>query len=191
MRRRLRNVTRRKVLGVGVVILLAACNRSPDGGKRYQPAVRISICDLLRDVSRYRGKTIALTGVYWLGLQQSCPQGFTTAQHTWPTAASLTTTDSVGDGEKLPFTTDRASWEELESLVMREARARHREEIWVTVVGLLRAPDSYVLNDGKVFRGYGPFNLFPVELVVQRVSKITINSTPTYDYGEIIDHPLE
>jgi hypothetical protein len=84
--------------------------------------------------------------------------------------------------------TDQKSWDELDALVLREAKAGHREEVWVTVVGLFQAPQAYILEDGHVVGGYGHIAVFPAELVVERVLGTIIRRTRTYDYRELLRH---
>ena len=60
------------------------------------------------------------------------------------------------------------------------------EEIWVTVVGMLRAPESYVRKDGQVVGGYGHLGGYPAQLVVKTVVNIAIKERPTYDYRELL-----
>jgi len=64
-------------------------------------------------------------------------------------------------GEVAAFTTDSKSWDQMEQLVQREARAGWRGEIWVTVVGMIRAPESYVGKNGQMVGGYGHLGGYP------------------------------
>jgi hypothetical protein len=84
------------------------------------------------------------------------------------------------------FATDDKSWENLELFVRQEARAGKREEIWVTVTGMLRAPASYVRKDGKVVGGYGHLGGYPAQLVVKNVLDISVRKNRTYDYRELL-----
>jgi hypothetical protein len=100
---------------------------------------------------------------------------------------NLTSLQNSGpEGEAHTSQIDLGSWERLDELVIREAKAGHREEIWATFTGIARAPDSYALPDGHVTPGYGHLGSLPVELFVERVSDVTVRSSPTYDYAELL-----
>jgi hypothetical protein len=151
----------------------------------------MTICELLKDPSAYRGKLVTVTGIYWYGLRESCPKPLVTRNHTWPTAIDMVQSDIPGaPGEEAPFTTDTKSWDHLQLFVLQEARAGRREEIWVTVVGMLRAPESYVRKNGQAFGGYGHLGGYPAQLVVKAVLDIAIKDRPTYDYRELLRRVL-
>src|SRR4051794_38134957 len=65
------------------------------------------------------------------------------------------TTQCVEEEEAIDFTTDQNTWDELGKLVIKEGPAGHREEIWATFTGVLRAPKSYIMAEGRVVGGYG------------------------------------
>ncbi len=147
----------------------------------------ISVCELLENVTRYRSKMVSIRGVYWYGLRQSCPEPFVTDGHRWPSAVNLVDSGSpLLEPGVASFATDRQSWDQLDEVVLREARAGHREGIWVTVTGMIQAPASYLREDGQVVGGYGHLGVFPAELVVERVSDILIKADPSYDYREFL-----
>jgi hypothetical protein len=54
--------------------------------------------------------------------------------------------------------------------------------------GEVRAPKEYIRKDGSVTGGYGHLGVFPAELVVERVSEISVVPTPTFDYAELLRH---
>jgi hypothetical protein len=90
--------------------------------------------------------------------------------------------------EAVQFQTDIRSWDRLDAVVLREAKARRREEIWVTVTGLVRAPEKYVREGGRIAAGYGHLGIFPAEIVVQQIRDVVVKPTPTYDYGALVRH---
>jgi hypothetical protein len=147
----------------------------------------VTVCDLLANVSRYRGQVVTLRGVYWNGLRDHCSQPLVTGDHVWPSAVNLVDSEYPSFASDVAhFKTDVRSWDELDAIVLREAKARRREAIWVSVTGLVRAPASYVREDGKVVAGYGHLGTLPVELVVKQIRDVLIKPTPTYDYGALV-----
>jgi hypothetical protein len=173
---------------------LCACSgaqitQGTDKRSRMQPT---KLCDLLKNLQFYRGKIVAVRGIYWYGLRQTCPEPFVTSGHTWPSALNLADSDFMAKyGDPVPFETDRESWDRLDELTIREGKAGRREEIWVTIVGKLQTPEAYTRRDGQVVGGYGHLGVFPAELVVERVSEIAIKSNPSYDYREILRGPMQ
>ena len=109
----------------------------------------ISVCDVLADPIRYRQRVVTVRGIYFDGLRQDCAQPLVTARHAWPKALSLVDAKSSPAREGEPaLVTDLVSWERLDKLVVGEAKARRKEEIWADVTGFLRAPERYVDGNG-------------------------------------------
>ena len=190
MLRRYRNATQNSVCLVallGAVVCAYTSAQGPESSQHRISARPIAVCELLKHVGSYRGKRIVVRGIYWFGLRQSCAEAFVTRDHRWPSAINLVDSDShtPNDGQ-IPFKTDRRSWDELDQLVLGEGRAGRREEIWVTIAGEVRAPQEYVRKDGSLAGGYGHLGVFPVELVVERVSDISVVPRPTFDYKELL-----
>jgi hypothetical protein len=188
MRRRWRSAILNK--GWAVALALAAADghvtahaQKAEDSTGRQP---VTICELLKNVQAYRGKVVAVRGIYWYGLRQSCAEPLVTGGHAWPSALNLVDTAAARSEAETPaFKTDRSSWDRLDELVVREAKAGQREEIWATVVGFVRAPVTYI-RDGKVVGGYGHLGAFPAELVVEHISDVSIMPAPTYDYRELL-----
>ena len=180
-------MTKRLMPGsVAVVIFLAtlciACARPAADLNKSSDQPTKTVCDVLRSAPFYNRKIVAVRGIYWNGLSQTCPDSIVT-RYGLPNALNLSTSALVRSDEAVSFETDEASWDQLDELVLREARAGHREEIWVTVVGQFRTMD---FHDGIPTGGFGHLGAFPAELVVERVYDIKIEPAPTYDYGEIL-----
>ena len=111
----------------------------------------------------------------------------------------LTSTDNPLPGEPPSgFTTDDAAWAALdkaERAAEREAKQGRRVEVWVTVMGRLRASDRRSPTgpcDRAVNSGYGHPGVFPAELVMQSVLAIEVvpNADSPYDYSNIYRGPL-
>jgi len=118
-----------------VVVLLLALAVAPRCGAQTQPRV-LSVCELSNDFGAHRDKVIAVRGIYYYGLRQTCSQ--TCATGPWPSFLDLVGT---GSREKSPaFVTDDANWAALinvQETVEAEAKKGKRLEIWVTAIGRL------------------------------------------------------
>lgn len=167
-------------------LILAGCSRP-------QPStVVLSVCDLSRDFTAYRGKLVAVRGVYYYGLRQTCPQ--TCINGPWPSFLDLIGTGTTLRSEPpVAFVTDELSWAALDKVqraVERDAKRGRRVEIWVTVLGQLRArahrsplgPCDMVANGS-----YGHLGAFPAQLVVESFSNIEVipNASSPYDYSNM------
>ena len=160
------------------------------GGDRQEaiPPQPIDICELLKHLPEYRGGVITVTGIYWYGLRESCPgPPLVTGTHTWPTAIDLVTSDFTAKGElSPPFKTNGKSWERFQLFVRQEAGDGDRKEIWVTVTGMLRTPESLLRKDGHIFGGYGHLGGYPAQFVIKEVINFSVKNRPTYDYRELL-----
>src|ERR1700680_3997051 len=56
------------------LVVIAAC--SGQNTKDPRDLRKLTVCDLLKNVEIYRGKTVVVRGIYWLGLRQACPEPF-------------------------------------------------------------------------------------------------------------------
>jgi len=178
IRRRFKSaILSKRCVGVILVATIYGCVlvQARPSQQEANPPRPMTVCEIFKNPSAYRGKVVTVKGIYWYGLRQSCAEPFVTGKHTWPTVIDMVHSDIRGAaGEEAPFTTDNQSWDRLQLFVRQEARAGRREEIWVTVVGMLRAPESYVKRDGTVVGGYGRLSLCPAQLVMKTVLGISI-----------------
>lgn len=143
-----------------------------------------TVCDLSKDFSAYRDKSVAVRGVYLYGLRQTCPGKCATGP--WPSFIDL-----VGTG--------RESWEEVdraERVAEREAKRRNRVEVWVTVVGKLRtmARRTSLGPCDKIesqYFGYGHLGAFPAQIEVESFSDVQITTNPVslFDYSNLYRGP--
>ena len=172
-----------RVVTLFVALFSAGCTVPGHKGSHdlgsAQPAT--SVCDILGRLAQYREQMVTVTGIYWYGLRQSCAQPLPGGL---PMVIDFATSGIRRTEEPVSFTTDWKSWEDLERLVKREATAQHKEEIWVTAVGMLRALGP--LPNGKVIAGYGHLGAYPAQFVVQRIISVSIKPIPTYDYAELL-----
>jgi hypothetical protein len=147
----------------------------------------IGLCELLKNIESYRGRIVAVRGVYFHGLRAECRTPFRRGSKTWGSAVEVAHSSRArDDGETVPFETDMESWRRIEDLVMAAAKVGLRGEIWVTIVGFVRAPESYVRKDGGTVQlGYGHLGVFPAEISVHYMKDVEFKCVPTYDYGEI------
>src|SRR5208282_801816 len=109
----------RPVAALASLLALAA------GGQQQSNPPLLSVCELSKDYGAYRGKLVAVRGVYYYGLRQTCSQKC--AEGPWPSFIEL-----VGAKNG---TFDGLS--KVEQSVGLEAKKGKRFEIWVTAVGQL------------------------------------------------------
>lgn len=190
MRRLYRNATQTSVWLVAFLgAVTGACTsaQAPKSSQRGIGVRPITVCELLKNATSYRGKRVVIRGVYWYGLRGSCAEPFVTRMHQWPSAINLVDSEfRHPNTDSVSFRTDRKGWDDLDELTIKEGRAGRREEIWVTIAGLVRAPEEYVRKDGSLAGGYGHLGVFPAELVVEHVSEISVVPNPTFDYKELL-----
>lgn len=174
-----------------VVILVIGISFPRSNAQPAENALRAGnpsmICDLFANLESFSGRIVVVRGIYWKGLRQACRDPLVVRGRTYPTAIELVDSASVSTSNPVSFKTDDSSWNQVDKIVIREAKARHHEEIWVTVVGQLRAIRT---QEGSVAGGYGHLGAYPAELVVERMFDVRIVSRPTYDYGEILKGPV-
>lgn len=135
---------------------------------------------------------VAVKGVYYYGLRQTCPQAC--ANGPWPSFLDLTSSGYTPSGEPaVGFITDERSWAALDKVqqaVEREAKLGKKAEIWVTVLGQVRAsPRRSPIGpcDRAVNGGYGHLGVYPAQLVVRSVTSIEVvpNAHSPYDYSNM------
>jgi hypothetical protein len=151
----------------------------------------MTVCELSNDFAAYRDKVIAVRGIYYYGLRQTCPQTCTTGP--WPSFLDLVGT---GSREKSPaFVTDDANWAALinvQETVEAEAKKGKRLEIWVTAIGRLNTNARRTLlgpcdRIGSRLYGYGHLGAYPAQLVVKYFTDLEIKMNPKspYDYSNM------
>jgi hypothetical protein len=168
-------VTRPLPALVSLLVIAASGQQPPE-----PPA--LSVCELSKDYGAYRGKVVAVTGVYYHGLRQTCPQKC--AEGPWPSFLDL-----VG-AENNTF--DGLS--KVERSVELEAKKGKRFEIWVTAVGQLEtslSPPAPCDVAGRRFRGYGHLSAFPAQITVSSFRDIEVKENPksAYDYANMYHGP--
>jgi hypothetical protein len=158
-----------------VVFALASCKQQP------QRIAVMTLCDLSKDFTAYRGRAVVVRGVYFYGLRQSCPQ--TCATGPWPSFVDLVGRDAAHD----------ATWGDLadaERTAEREAKEGRRVEVWVTVKGTLNAGDRHSPVgpcDRVVNSGFGHLGVFPAQIVVEAFDNIKVvpNANSAYNYDHV------
>ena len=150
-------------------------------GMQSQPSPRfVMACDLSKDYGAYRDQWIAVRGVYYYGLRQTCEQKC--ADRPWPSFIDLAGArngafDALG---------------KVEREVERKAKQGKRYEIWVTAVGRLKtearlSPLGPCDKAGSRYFGYGHLGAFPAQLVVESFHDIEVRENPDseYDYANM------
>ena len=156
----------------------------------HEPAT-VPLCELFKDLRSYSGKIVSVSGQLYSSSEVSalgahCNDKFITKyspspllpepqfDYVWPTALDLaTSTFAANEGKKLSFGTDDAAVSQVCAQIRRE-RAKYGNqavETWVTVVGMVRLKDDYVIgkgSDGKMRgNGYGHLSTYPGQLVIK------------------------
>lgn len=169
---------------------LGGCERETSRIAAVQTTVPAtqSVCSLFRDLGAYAGRRVQVRGVYYSGLRQhDCGWRFMASGKEWPFAVDLVDADSYSEEVHPPaFATDRASWDELNRVTIRQGLSGKKAEIWVTVVGTLRGPAKGLLPNGGAIGGYGHLGVYPAQIVAERIHSIEVLATPTYDYATIL-----
>ena len=168
----------RSIPGLLLILVIAS-----SGQPRPTPPL-LSVCDLSKDYGAYRDKLVAVKGVYYYGLRQTCQQ--TCADGPWPSFLDLVGSDNV-------------SWAALvkaEQTAELEAKRGKRFEVWVTIVGQLEtrarlSPLGPCDKKGSRYLGYGHLGVFPARLVVRYFSDIEVIENPKspYDYSHMYRGP--
>jgi hypothetical protein len=185
MLRPFRSVTLIKYAAAIVTIALGGCSLTQVSDLGSHATTPVTVCEVLKNLGRYRGKKVTIGGVYWYGLRQPCVDPFVTGEKVWPSAVDLASSQIVaGTQDAVPFRTDQLSWDKMETLVQQEAEAGRREEVWVTAIGVLRALQTR--KDGQVVGAYGDLGTFPAQLIIERVVNVEIRPNPTYDYSVLL-----
>lgn len=141
----------------------------------------VSVCELLGDIESHRGTFVSVRGIYFGGLQQNCPEPFRVGDRTYASVLNLTVDFKGESGVPTAFHTDRATWDELERIVVQEGKAGRKEEIWITITGKFDAVRK--TGAGKIVGGYGHLGVLGADIFVKRVSGIEIRQEPTFDYS--------
>ncbi len=176
----------RAAFGLLLAAMMTSCSRPA-----AQPP-HFTVCELSRDFGAYRGRLIAVRGVYYYGLREDCPERC--SDGTWPSFLDL---GGIGGANPMALAsaTDYAGWtsvEEAQRTVEHEAKKGRRLEVWVTAIGELktmakRSPLGPCDKIGSRHYGYGSLGVAPAMLVVHRFSDIQIKANPDspFDYSHM------
>lgn len=158
-----------------VLVGMESCGQQPSR------TTVMTVCDLSRDFTAYRDRSVVVRGVYFYGLRQKCLQ--TCATDPWPSFVDLVGSDAGGDG----------IWAEVaqaERRAEQEAKEGRRIEVWVTVRGKLntserRSPIGPC--DRVVNGGFGHLGRFPAQIAVEAFNDVQVipNAASPYDYSHI------
>ena len=158
-----------KLAVAALALTFGACSRWKE------PPLRVmSVCELSRDFSKYRGQVIAVRGIDFYGLRQGC--GGKCAVGLWPSFVDYSggATDEV--------------WSEIATLEKEAARRTalgEHVELWVTIVGKLNAREHRSPLgpcDPVALGGYGHLGGYPAELKVREFRDFEIHVHPHSDY---------
>jgi len=161
----------------------------------------VPLCELFKDLRSYAGKIVAVWGQLYSSSEVSalgahCNDKFITKyspspllpqpqfEYVWPTAVDLaSSTFAANEGEKLSFRTDDAAVSQVYAQIRRERAKFGNQEVetWVTVVGMVRLKNDYVIgkgSDGKMRgNGYGHLSTYPGQLVIKTMFEPVVAPT--------------
>lgn len=110
-------------------------------------------------------------------IETNCGFRFEAGSQSWPTALSIALPSEESHTDPpVQYTLDRTAENLLRLLVSFARSEENRERIIVTIEGELRV--------GKAFRavssndGYGPFGMYPGELVMKTIRHVEISVAP-------------
>lgn len=130
----------------------------------------IGVCEVFRNPAAYRGKIVAIRGIYNGALTERCGGGvFQLGGRRWVTAINLADSEHAAQhGDVVGFRTERASWDHLDRLAYAKGKLVTRV-VRVTAVGRLETVE--VRPDGLATSGYGHLGVLPAQLTVQRMDR--------------------
>ena len=162
------------------VAALAALLVTTSGGQPRPSPLVLSVCELSKDYGAFRDKVVAVRGVYYYGLRQTCQQKC--ADGPWPSFIEL-----VGNGGGTFEAVDK-----VQRTIELEAKKGKRLEIWVTAVGQLEtmarlSPNGPCDKKGSMYMGYGHLGAYPAQLTVRSFTNIEVKENPKspYDYSHM------
>ncbi len=136
----------------------------------------MTVCQLLKNLDRYRGKVVVVRGVWTYSREvtalyaEDCGKSIRYRGLQWPPAFDVVTPEAA-DPESGPvaFKADASSLTKL-AAIYKEHPAKPTMKVEATVVGLLVVRNSYVVShpDRQDHGGgFGAFGLFPAQIVVK------------------------
>jgi hypothetical protein len=140
----------------------------------------LRVCEVLENLARYRGKTIAVRGMLYQSREitalgdTTCKHPLRTGDHQWPPALDLEYSGyTPRDEATVTFQTDLENVETTGAEVRAIREKAPGRDVWVTVVGHLRARDQYNVRlggDGKWHgQGYGNLGIYPARFVIRKM----------------------
>jgi hypothetical protein len=140
-------------------VLLACCTRI-----KVAPKV-VDTCDLLANLRSFDGKQVAVRGISHQGLVLRCQ-----------VTGDQMTVFLIGDPKPHP------GWDELDELEVAQAKSGQKAEIWVTAIGILETNKEGSTKG----RGFGHLGSQPAQIKIEDMVDPVVNSTPTYDYSDVL-----
>jgi hypothetical protein len=159
-----------KVYYIIMISVIHILTQDLDSIDRAKP---LTVCQVLQDLQKYRGKTIEVRG-NWQGdiLIDKCEMNLTTGDHQWPNALYLKSTVGTGGIFDVIRTIDRnafdKAWSELIHLQPGPVTA--------TIVGELNAREKMEVSLGPrnnhVPNGFGHMGVFPAQIQIKAIKDI-------------------
>jgi len=146
----------------------------PGCAEAMRVTAALDVCDVLRDLGRYRGRVVAIRAELSDALRalKPCPEPLVTKGYRWPDAFAIDPSEeecATKRGGDVP------AGEFLSQLRKAERASKGSEgRLAVTVIGRVLAREEYVrvqTNYGLLANGYGHLNAFPAAVQIWVVRK--------------------
>ena len=145
----------------------------------------LRVCEVLENLPRYRGKTITVRGMLYQSREITalgdtpCKQPLMTGDYQWPPALDLEYSSyRPSDESAVTFQTDLGNVDTTSAEIRTLRKKAPGGDVWVTVVGYLRAKDKYNVflgGDRKWHgQGYGHLGTYPAQLVIRRMYQASL-----------------
>jgi hypothetical protein len=170
---------------IGVTIMVRTA-----GAQRTDVPGAISVCDLLRDPSKYNRKTVSITGIYFPGGHglylkgDNCEGVLVTKEFKWPSLVWLPVGDQDFRDRGLNSERLRRALDATGVMLNREAARNDKDakvsKVIVTYRGLLETRDNFDQEVGRgpdgtwVGNGFGPGASAPAQLFIDSVENVKV-----------------
>jgi hypothetical protein len=141
----------------------------------------LTVCELLSQLDRYRGKEVHVrgelrTGTEEIALVEQCSKRFVADGHTWPNAIWLTPPGRLAT-EPVDFKLDEAAIRAMQAQINQARAAGKQGKVVVTFIGKCEARKHLGKDprSTKVTGGFGHLGAYPAQLVYRSAEDVSIN----------------
>lgn len=149
-----------------------------------KPLKALRVCEVLKDLKAYHGKTVAVVGRYsasdegrWLG-EETCARKLATGDFVWPNLLWLECCRTPAPMPPSPFVLDGAVLRRKLALIKRGTKLRVYKgpgatdwsDTWAVVYGRLETHERLevaITPSGKMGYGFGHLSAAPAQLIYE------------------------